>query len=1204
MADRSILYRLRAALQGGKVALASEIETTGNSDVQTDIDAVESSVAALQQGEINAESFDNSYSSTLASTDLSSQEHFLSFTANPNTSGSNHSSVNATSDQNIDIDEEGYYVVSVSITVQNTSGADERLVPDISLYKRRSGVQSIRDERSGYIRASTNDATARAPTDLVFELDFEDALAVDDQVRLSIQARPGSVGVMGAVTSCTVSVRKVEFAGVTASVSNAQILQTINNLPSSNPNFYYERLRPGSGLATPSATHAIAATGDGTDFDVIPTRTSVGGILPDIPFENLFQGQMELQSDVDCSLEIEGRFTHFEGTANAFTTPRTLRIDLTANVPHTEELNGFNSEVAVPLGTLNLPGGGTLESTEELLAAPFPYRLEWRLKAFQLGSTTTRIAANISGFRLIANAIIFKQANRIIGPRGLAGPAGPSTTVAALASRDVLVEPTTPPSAAATAQSFTLTLPSGITSLTQYAFIEVGTSRSVDSQISYNLLSAATLVGATSSNPLFFFPTSGDAEYLGSTYSVYLSDASTLVFRAGANRGFLRVVRGINIGATSTPDTWNIQSQVVTPDAASGTNTALPSPTGQYDAFRINGDGFLRDMAVTSGDWLLALQTNADPNDLADWDIISGDRFPVSSTLFHFSDQITEQTVNNVTQFTLSDQVKIARDNLVAALQQAIDGTTPGGNTNQNTINSLVSKVDALFPLTPDVSDLTDFASVYDPSQTVEEVQPVQGYSRMADYRDNSTRYEQTGVTYDDSGANVVRYTGLTSTLFRGFGFKVTTPPAQVDTITLTGTSGTANLSVGGVNYLATFNTDLTTTAADFVTAHASALSTAGITVTSAAAVLTFTANVGGTAFAIVAPVNVSGDLAGTTASVTSKKDLLYTFEGSERIPYIDVTTSGRFRVNNYTHSTTAGTPVTNQIHFLTATGPTQLQPGETNTNSATVTPFPAGATSTSRALQVEFDVYLNGVNTQAGHIADIPLPASNTAQARTTASTSIFLGPLHQNRTVNITYSYELRVSGSDLIVDIKLVTAPSDVTISLTNVAALLSYTPASTTTRTDNFLTFTDTGGDYTFTGENELLITFQPHPSNNSTAVVAAVIGATGDATALNDRETLIPRDNFEQVEIPDDIDFRMFESNHFLRHSDLTHLLSRRNVQWVYGLAPLNEVRDRRVTEPLDFTQGIILTGSTNNTRVRLVLDDSNTNNLKLTLVEE
>ena len=59
--------------------------------------------------------------------------------------------------------------------------------------------------------------------------------------------------------------------------------------------------------------------------------------------------------------------------------------------------------------------------------------------------------------------------------------------------------------------------------------------------------------------------------------------------------------------------------------------------------------------------------------------------------------------------------------------------------------------------------------------------------------------------------------------------------------ITLTGTSGTANVNLEGIDYLATWDTSLTVTADNFVTAHAAAILDAhNAVVTAAAGVLTF----------------------------------------------------------------------------------------------------------------------------------------------------------------------------------------------------------------------------------------------------------------------------------------------------------------------------------------------------------------------------
>jgi hypothetical protein len=86
--------------------------------------------------------------------------------------------------------------------------------------------------------------------------------------------------------------------------------------------------------------------------------------------------------------------------------------------------------------------------------------------------------------------------------------------------------------------------------------------------------------------------------------------------------------------------------------------------------------------------------------------------------------------------------------------------------------------------------------------------------------------------------------------------------------VTLTGTSGTANITVGGVDYLATFTTDLTTSANNFVTSHSAALLALGITVTANSGALTFVAAT--ETFPTIARTNVSGDLSATIASVTA----------------------------------------------------------------------------------------------------------------------------------------------------------------------------------------------------------------------------------------------------------------------------------------------------------------------------------------------
>jgi hypothetical protein len=96
----------------------------------------------------------------------------------------------------------------------------------------------------------------------------------------------------------------------------------------------------------------------------------------------------------------------------------------------------------------------------------------------------------------------------------------------------------------------------------------------------------------------------------------------------------------------------------------------------------------------------------------------------------------------------------------------------------------------------------------------------------------------------------------------------------KINTLTLTGTSGTANVTIDGTVYLATFATDLTTTAANFVTAHAAAiLSAHGYTVTSSAADVIFTQTKGNAGDPTIA--NVSGNLAGSNVATQAATQLI-----------------------------------------------------------------------------------------------------------------------------------------------------------------------------------------------------------------------------------------------------------------------------------------------------------------------------------------
>lgn len=102
--------------------------------------------------------------------------------------------------------------------------------------------------------------------------------------------------------------------------------------------------------------------------------------------------------------------------------------------------------------------------------------------------------------------------------------------------------------------------------------------------------------------------------------------------------------------------------------------------------------------------------------------------------------------------------------------------------------------------------------------------------------------------------------------------YQTTVAVANKRTATLSGTSGTCNVTINGTEYLATFATDLTTTAANFVTAHAATILAryGACVVTSGAGTIIVESGVPGLAVTVTVSAAVSGNLTGTVANTTA----------------------------------------------------------------------------------------------------------------------------------------------------------------------------------------------------------------------------------------------------------------------------------------------------------------------------------------------
>lgn len=113
----------------------------------------------------------------------------------------------------------------------------------------------------------------------------------------------------------------------------------------------------------------------------------------------------------------------------------------------------------------------------------------------------------------------------------------------------------------------------------------------------------------------------------------------------------------------------------------------------------------------------------------------------------------------------------------------------------------------------------------------------------------------------DFGGVNSTVYVAVDSPILVDVEFNLTLVNPSLD-ITLTGTSGSATITIGATNYPFNFVApDLTTTASDFVTNNAVAIAGQGITVTSIGDVLTFE---GPDPLLSITIANASGDLDGS----------------------------------------------------------------------------------------------------------------------------------------------------------------------------------------------------------------------------------------------------------------------------------------------------------------------------------------------------
>ena len=242
---------------------------------------------------------------------------------------------------------------------------------------------------------------------------------------------------------------------------------------------------------------------------------------------------------------------------------------------------------------------------------------------------------------------------------------------------------------------------------------------------------------------------------------------------------------------------------------------------------------------------------------------------------------------------------------------------------------------------------------------------------------------------------------------------------------------------------------------------------------------------------------------------------------------------------------------------------------------------YPANTSEQSRAMSVDLEILVGGTDTLASSFITLEIPDTLVAQSRRTVDHVGTLGPIHGNRQVAFTVGYEFRVSGSDLLLDLDLDSAPSDVTLRVNNATSFQSYTATAAIARVDNWLNFGTGAGDFTFSGDHEFLIEIIPRPGSDTRlqAVGAAIDTTTGATTQFNNIYFAEPPDGFAELQIPDTIEFRTAAYDHYITHDGLVHMLTNRLLKWFYGIARLEVVSTHAFTEPINLDKGSTINGN-------------------------
>lgn len=319
--------------------------------------------------------------------------------------------------------------------------------------------------------------------------------------------------------------------------------------------------------------------------------------------------------------------------------------------------------------------------------------------------------------------------------------------------------------------------------------------------------------------------------------------------------------------------------------------------------------------------------------------------------------------------------------------------------------------------------------------------------------------------------------------------------------------------------------------------------------------------------------------LFGFKVDAPANQTLLSIIDNGTAVPFIDMTSTGRYRVNEFIPAHAGTEKVTNRGTRMTRTaGSDMVNAGAGSVATFRLPDYPSGSTARSRHVAAQVELFEGTTDTLSSHFMNFDTPDENTAQGKRTVDAVIQLGFPHVGQTITVTIGYEFRVSGSDFVVDFTVESIPAGYQLQFIP-TLFQNFTAATTVARVDQWRIVQDENGDYTFSGDNEIVFSFRPSHTPGQFVVTPVAVNSAGVVTQLNDLNITIPNVLWNAVRVPDTIEFRTALANHYYIHAELAGLLGHRAEKWCYGIAELNTVTERAVTQPIDLASNVVYNAS-------------------------